>query len=177
MSGCGHNRTADVAAMTAGSYLSNTGLTPPAPVSSVTAICAPPLGWKPEDLKVTDRSTHQVWLSPSGKTAYGVVHFAIPFPVGLNLVHWEFLREMRKKEGEAIDLGEDYDSKLPGLRFVAEGGLYKLRANMIVRGSDGWVAYAGTLRSAPVDQDELRLAERARENTTPGMAGVTTSIE
>ena len=80
--------------------------------------------------------------------------------------------QMKKTEGEAIDLGEDYDDKLPGLRFVAEGGLYKLRGNLIVRGSYAWVPYAGTLRSAEIDADELRLAERARENTMPGVDGV-----
>ena len=173
--GCGHNATLEVKAMTAGS-LSDIGLTPPAPVSSIRAMCAPPLGWKLEPLKLTDRTAHQVWLSPSGNTAYGIIHITLPFPVGVNLVHWQFLREMRKKEGEAIDLGEDYDSKLPGLRFVAEGGLYKIRANMMLRGSEGWVAYAGTLRGKAVDPGELRLAEQARENTTPGM-GSETSVE
>src|SRR5689334_3332960 len=82
-------------------YYRAVGLTQPAPVSSVLAQCAPPRGWKPEPLKQSERHTHQVWLSPSGKTAYGVVHFDLPFPVGVSFIHWEFLREIKKRDGTA----------------------------------------------------------------------------
>jgi len=51
------------------------------------------------------------------------------------------------------------------VRFVAEGGLYRVRANLVTRGRRGWAVYAGTRRDADLDADELDLAERAREQT------------
>jgi hypothetical protein len=35
----------------------------------------------------------------------------------------------------------------------------------MVRGWEGWVVYAGSLRKEPLMEDELRLAERARDAT------------
>ena len=46
-----------------------------------------------QPLKQSDRHTHEVWLSPTGKTAYGVIHFKLPLPVGVNLVYWEFCED------------------------------------------------------------------------------------
>ena len=51
---------------------------------------------------------------------------------------------------------------------MAEGGQYKLRANLLRSGLRGWIVYAGTLRDQPVDAEELELAERAREQTRVG---------
>lgn len=146
-----------------------TGLSALQPVESVDARCTPPIGWRVEPLKSSARHRHQVWLSPTGKTAYGVIHFTLPFPLGSDLVLWAFLREMRKSEGEAVLLHKVRDPELPGIRFVAEGGLYRMRANLQVRGSQAWAVYAGTLRRETILPDELDLAERAREQTQIGL--------
>jgi hypothetical protein len=145
------------------------GLHSPTSVAAVLARCTPPLGWTAQPLKSSERHTHQVWLSSTGKTAYGVIHFKLPLPVGVNIVHWEFLREMKKREGEATELSQRGDPALPGLRFICEGGKYKMRVNLIVDGYDGWAIYAGTLRAFDVIPEELELAERARENTILGL--------
>ena len=43
-------------------------------VAPVRAICVPPAGWDARPLKVTSISEHQVWVGPSGTTAYGVLN-------------------------------------------------------------------------------------------------------
>jgi hypothetical protein len=170
LSGCAHRGAAPLRATTAPPQFYRTvGLTQPIPVESVLAQCVPPDRWRPEPLKESDRHTHQIWLSPTGKTAYGVIHFKLPLPVGPNFVHFEFLREMKKREGRAIELAQRGDPSLPGLRFVCEGELYKLRVNLICRGFEGWAIYAGTLRNEPERPEEVELAERARENTIIGL--------
>lgn len=132
------------------------------------AICLPPNGWAPDPLKRGDNHTHRAWLSPTGKTAYGVIHFKMPLPVGPDMALWGYLRAMKKAEGDATLLSKQSDPKLPGIRFVAEGGQYKTRDNLIVSGSEGWAIYAGTLRGQPEDPAELQLAEQARERTRVG---------
>lgn len=145
------------------------GLTDPFPVTSVRAECDPPIGWLPDPLKKDDRHTHQVWLSPSGRTAYGVIHFSIPLPVGVNLVFWNFMNEMRQSQGYANLIEKRYDATLPGMRFVADDPIYRVRFNLIVSGFQGWAVYAGTLRNQPLMPAELQLAERAREHTILGL--------
>jgi len=132
------------------------------------AICVPPLGWKPDPLKRSSTHVHEVWISPSGRTAYGVIHFELPLPVGHDLALWGFLNQMRASEGEANLLEKKWDANLGGLRFVAEGGQYIVRTNLFVHGFSGWAIYAGTLRAFPINQAELELAERAREDTVVG---------
>jgi hypothetical protein len=149
-----------------------TGLQSGAAVTSVQAVCRPPVGWLIEPLKHSRRHNHQVWLSPSGKTAYGVIHIDLPLPVGPDVALWGFLREMRKQEGDALLDSQQNDPHLPGIRFVAEGGRYKMRGNLTVHGWDGWIIYAGTLRGRVDDATELRLAETAREHTRPGVPAV-----
>jgi len=129
------------------------------------AMVDPPVGWKPEPPKVSPNHRHQVWLSPTGDTAYGVIYFSMPLPLGLDTALWGFLHEMQKTEGEANLLSKFYDNHLPGFRFEAEGGLYRIRCNLMVGGFHGWAVYAGTLRAHPVNQPELRQAEAAREQT------------
>lgn len=148
---------------------STLGLSNPQLVDSVQAMCTPPLGWKPDPLKHSARHDHQVWLSPSGHTAYGVIHFSIPLPVSADFVLPFFLAEMKKSEGEATLLSKEKDPTLPGVRFVAEGGLYKMRGNLIVHGWEGWAIYAGTLRKEEVNPAELDLAQRARDHTRVGV--------
>ena len=145
------------------------GLDDPVAVSEVQAIVVPPAGWTPEPLKQSSRHTHQVWISPTGNTAYGVIRMRLPIPVGPDLVLWGFMNEMKRVEGEGKLLTKEDDDALPGLRFVAEGGRYRVRTNLITSGRTAWAIYAGTLRERPVDDDELYLAERARESTSPGL--------
>ena len=145
------------------------GLTRPAPVQTVLAQCVPPLGWKPDPLKKDDRHTHQVWLSPSGNTAYGVIHFALPLPVGVNIVYWQFLREMKNTEGQATLIQRQDDPTLPGIRFTVDDPNYRTRFNLIVKGFQGWAVYAGTERNQPIAPAELQLAERARDHTVVGL--------
>jgi hypothetical protein len=144
------------------------GLTLPVFNADVVAVCDPPIGWKPDPLKVSASHIHEVWLSPTGATAYGVIFFHMPLPAGLNLALSGFISEMKTTEGEATLLSREDDPKLPGIRFVAEGGLYQIHANLIVDGWEGWAVYAGTFRSKPIVLSELDTAVRARENTHVG---------
>jgi len=145
------------------------GLSEPMVVETVMAVCSPPVGWIQQPLKHTDRHTHQIRISPTGDTAYGVIRFKLPWPAGPSLVLPFFMREMRRLEGEGTILSREDDPDLPGIRFVAEGGRYKLRVNMTARGFSCWAIYAGTLRSKPVNAEELALAEHARDCTSPGL--------
>jgi hypothetical protein len=143
------------------------GLLPPRAVPEVQAMCDPPRDWAPQPLERTGSHAQQVWLSPTGRTAYGVICFALPLPLGSNLALSGFLREMKRQEGQATLL-----SRSPGpdgLSFVAEGGKYRVRGTIVTRGRRGWVVYAGTLRHGPVALDELELAVQARDNTAPGL--------
>ena len=126
----------------------------------------PPAGWKPDPLKVTDKSRHRVWISPGGSTAYGVIYFDLPLPVGVDLAFSGFLSGMKKASGEAILIFKSEDAN--GIHFVADGGLYRIRCNMIVSGFHGWVVYTGSLRAKPVNPEELRIAERARDQSEVG---------
>jgi hypothetical protein len=133
------------------------------------AVVTPPVGWQPDPLKRTSRHAHQAWISPSGHTAYGVIRMNLPLPfLGADRVLKGFLDEMERTEGEAALLCRTTDRRLPGIRFVAEGGQYKLRANLVVRGFRAWAVYAGTRRDAQEVPGELDLAERARELTRIG---------
>ena len=147
-----------------------TGLEPHYPIEIIQAIVSPPTGWKQEAHKVTPRSEHDIWISPSGSTAYGVLFIRLPLPVGANLTLNEFLKGMREREhGVAKLLEKQDDPAIDGIRFVAEGGIHKLRAKLMTRGFRAWVIYAGTLVAKPERPDELELAERAREATIIGL--------
>jgi hypothetical protein len=145
--------------------------------ADVLALVTPPVGWVPEPIKASAKHTHQIWLSPSGNTAYGVIFFNLPWPVGHDLGLLGFINEMRRTEGKATVQEKKNDPNLPGLRFVAEGGLYTVRGNMFVQGRRGWVVYAGTKVQFPIDEKELEIAVQARESTRIGvrvMPGSTT---
>src|SRR5689334_21014815 len=146
------------------------GLTAPDYLDFIDATVAPPAGWQPDPVKSSDAHKHQVWLSPTGHTAYGVIHFSLPLPVGHDVALWGFLRQMRASEGDAQLLEKQWDPNLRRMQFVAEGGKYVIRTNLFVRGTTGWAVYAGTLKNQPVDPDELELAVQARENTRLGRA-------
>ncbi len=147
----------------------STGLPPPTVDPLLHAAVVPPVGWVPDPPKVSDRHRHQVWISPGKSTAYGVIAFQLPLPVGPSLALWGFVREMTKREGEANVTARQDDPKLPGIRFTVQGGRYTLRANLTTDGSRGWVVYAGTLRAKPIDAAELKLAEQARDATRVGL--------
>jgi hypothetical protein len=72
---------------------------------------------------------------------------------------------MKQTEGDATLISQEDDDKLPGIRFVAEGGRYRIRANLLVNGFEGWAIYAGTLRGRSTNDAELLLAQGAREQT------------
>jgi hypothetical protein len=144
------------------------GLTYPSYNKDVVAFCDPPEGWKPDPLKVDPNHVHQVWLSPTTDTAYGVIHFKLPLPVGADIALSGFLAQMKKTEGDATLLERHDDPNLPGVRFVARGGFYTIRGNLIVQGWEGWTVYAGTERGKPIDPIELDFAVRARDHTRVG---------
>ena len=145
------------------------GLPSPAVDGRLHAAVVPPIGWRPDPVKVSDQSRHQVWISPGKATAYGVIAFKLPLPVGPSLALWGVLKHMKDVEGEANVLERHDDPGLPGIRFVVEGGPYRVRGNVMTDGLRGWVVYAGTLRKRPVDEPELKLAEQAREATHVGV--------
>ena len=143
-------------------------LSAPTEIVELDAKVVPPLGWQREPFKTSDRHNHLVWVSPTGGAAYGVIHFTMPLPVGEDLALRGFLAEMKRSEGEAILLSKTRDGDR--MRFVAEGGKYRIRGILRTRGFGGWAVYAGTLRSASPAVDELALAVQARENTAFGLS-------
>lgn len=148
-------------------------LADPTGSSLLEAVVVPPAGWTPDPTKRSRNHAHQAWVSPSRRTAYGVIRFNLPLPfIGPDLVLPRFIEQMRETEGEATLLSQRNDSRLRGIRFVAEGGQYKIRANLITRGFRAWAVYAGTLRGQPEAYDELSTAEAAREQTRIGTTRV-----
>jgi hypothetical protein len=131
----------------------------------VLADVCPPAGWRLDPPKVTPQHVHKTWISPTGDTAYGVIRFQLPFPVPDEGALWGFMRSMRASEGEATLLEKKADPALPGIRFVAEGGLYKVRVNLTTSGATGWAVYAGSLRARKENPAELEQAIASREAT------------
>jgi len=148
----------------------------PIVLPSVQARCAPPVGWALQPREQSRTHIQELWLSPTGDTAYGIIHFSLPLPVGPNTVLWFFLREMRQHEGEARLVSKQRDPDLNGLRFVAEGGKYLVRTNLTTSGFHGWAVYAGTRRDRDIRQNELEMAELARENTETGVDANPSSV-
>jgi hypothetical protein len=77
----------------------------------VDAICFPPRGWKLDPAAAASDHVHRVWVSPSGLTAYGVIYFTLPLPVGADLALWGFLGEMKRNEGDSSLLGKQRDGQ------------------------------------------------------------------
>ena len=139
-------------------------LSPPTDVPELDARVVPPLGWTVDPtVENSNRHTQTVWVSPSGGTAYGVIHFTLPLPVGEEIALRGFLAEMKRHEGEAKLLSKNREGDR--VRFVAEGGKYRIRGILLTKAFQGWAVYAGTLRSRSPAVDELALAVQARENT------------
>ena len=153
----------------AASALSDNPLAQPVGMAELDAVVVPPAGWRADPLKRSRNHAHQAWISPSGNTAYGVIRMSLPLPfIGPDVILPRFLNQMRETEGEARLLSRRNDPALPGIRFIAEGGQYRLRANLITRGFRAWTVYAGTLRAKPEVPQELQVAEVAREETRIG---------
>ena len=162
--GCG-NTTPAVPTTQSIRLAATSGLQPPVTDEKLKAIVVPPIGWKPEPVKFSDKHRHQIWISPSGNTAYGVIYFSLPFPIGNNLAMDGFLRQMKNTEGTADLLSREEDDKLGGIRFVADGAFYEVHGNLTAAGFHAWVVYAATVRAKAVNVVELKTAERAREQT------------
>ncbi len=116
-------------------------------------------------MKASTKHHHQVWISPGGETAYGVIHFSLPIPVTADLALWGFLREMKRSEGSAELV---YKVPIKGenaLFFEAQGGIYRVRGRLRASGWEGWAAYAGTRTDKPISPPELETALRARDRT------------
>lgn len=130
------------------------------------ARCRPPREWQPKPLERLPRSVQRVWVSPTGRTAYGVIHIRLPLPLGPDLVLWRFLAEMREVEGEGRLLSRE--RRGGDVHFVAESTKYRLSARLHTAGRSAWVIYASVLRDQPVDQAEFPVAQAASESTVPG---------
>src|SRR5678809_921367 len=70
-------------------------------LATVKANAIPPQGWTRQPLRQSANHPHETFLSPTGDTAYGIIHFTLPLPMGPDIALWGFLREMRNTEGEA----------------------------------------------------------------------------
>src|SRR5438874_1583713 len=70
------------------------------------------------------RYVQRVWVSPSGRTSYGVIHFTMPLPLGQGVALAGFLGEMKGSEGDAHLISRQATDK--GLAFLAEGGRYRV---------------------------------------------------
>jgi hypothetical protein len=146
------------------------GLRPLYPLPQARALVDPPTGWRVDKFDVDSQHTHVTWVSPSGDTAYGVVMMNLPLPVGPDLVLWAFLNKMKAADHRGDLLSKENAPDLPGLRFVAESGLYRIRTNLIVHGWHAWAVYAGTLVARHENIDELLTAEKARDRTEVDIA-------
>lgn len=173
LSGCGHDMNSSTAAL-AGSPTTrpvSEGLQPRRAVTSVETLSPIPVGWKPDPLKHSEQHDHQVWLSPTRHTAYGVIEFhnwLMPLASDRKVLD-AVIDQMKRTQGDAKLVSVKEDPKLDGLRFVAAGRIYLVRGNLIKQGSRGWVVYAATRRSEPVIPSELTLAEQARDETVVGL--------
>lgn len=129
-----------------------------------------PMGWREDPRRIDTRHAHLVWISPTGDSAYGVILMHLPLPVGPDLVLWGFLNQLRKTDQEGTLVSKELAPDLPGLRFVADSRLYRLRVNLTVHGWQAWAVYAGSLRSRAENVAELDIACRARDHTKVDLA-------
>lgn len=134
-------------------------------VAQLRADCPAPAGWKASLLSTDNRHAHMLWLSPTGQTAYAIIHINLPFPVAPELVLWVTMREMKRIEGESTLISSNRDPTDQTLRFIAQGRDHVMDARLLVQGFEAWVIYAGTFRDKPVNPKELDQAEKSREMT------------
>jgi hypothetical protein len=144
----------------------------PQRIDELDATVDPPPGWILERSDDTARYVQRVWVSPTGRTSYGVIRFNLPLPLGKEIALEGFLAQMRESEGEARLIEKHRDRAQDRLIFAAEGGRYRLDGIIVTRGFHGWVVYSGVLRNSPLALDELESAVHARENTRLGLGDV-----
>lgn len=136
-------------------------------IDELDATCIPPPGWTIDPAAPSsDRARQRVWVSPTGKTSYGVIYFTLPIPVGNDIALLGFLSEMKRHEGQATLINKQREGDR--LRFEAEGGRYYVRGVIATAGFHGWAVYAGTLAGEQPVAAELASAIFARENTRLG---------
>ena len=141
------------------------GLSAPSHDDEVQATVVPPVGWKSDPLKSDNDHKHRVWISPTGDTAYGVIYFSLPLPLGSDFVLFGFMKTMKAQDPKATLVSKQTDDDLPGIRFVAEDSHYRIRTNLVKGSFEGWAIYAGSLQNRPINWAELRSAIKAREQT------------
>ncbi len=143
----------------------------------VEAFVIPPTDWVLDPPKINEERAHLTWLSPTRDTAYGVVYFDVPgivtfLPKG-EFLHGKaadrYIEAFSAEVGGATLESQTWDEDVEAMRLVAEGGPYKVRSMLRIRGTSGWSVYAGTLRERTVNEEELAVAEKAREATRVGM--------
>jgi hypothetical protein len=165
VSGCARSKSPGIAIP----GLSRSATNQPEFIAELDATADPPLGWRVQRADQNNRYAQRVWVSPTGDTSYGVILFALPFPVGDDLALLGFLSEMKRSEGDARLITKQRNPQRNNrLEFIAEGGRYHVDGIIATRGRRGWAIYAGTLRGGRVALDELELAVQSRENTTLG---------
>ena len=138
-------------------------LAPPDYERDLRATVRPPAGWDRQPAEASLNSTNQLWLSPTGDTAFGVISFWLPLPVGTDAVVPVYLNEMARRDGRADVVSREADESLRAVRLVADSDTFRTRTTLIVRGLRGWAVYAGTLQARPIDPAHLAAAEAARE--------------
>lgn len=143
-------------------------LLPPEYVPDLRATVRPPAGWAKQPAEASLNSTTQLWLSPGGETAFGVIAFWLPLPVGTDAVVPVYLGEMRRRDGRADVVSRTDDDALGAVRVVADSDTFRTRTTILVRGLRGWAVWAGTLQSRPVNEATLAAAEAARESVRLG---------
>src|SRR6185503_18142204 len=94
------------------------GISPPEYLDLIKARVTAPIGWVSRKIDDAGDASQIVWESPTGHTAYGVIHFTLPLPVGHDLALWGFLVNMKKHEGEANLVEKQWDPNLKCIRFV-----------------------------------------------------------
>ncbi|MGF1632601.1 MAG: hypothetical protein ACFCVE_02020 [Phycisphaerae bacterium] len=147
------------------------GLTQGNYVEELAALVYPPAGWESDGLREQSSVYSKHWVSPGGRTAFGVIHFELPVHAAIvphGIVIDRYVDKQRETEGAGTLIEKAWDDQLGGTRFVSQGQLYYTRNYLVTRGYDGWFVYAGTLVDQPVDEPALETAVAAREATRLG---------
>ena len=143
---------------------------------SVRSECRPPVGWSHKPAEAQSGSQHELWISPTGATAYGVIvvkHWLMALASNEKILA-EFLKNMKASDGKAELVEKTADPELGGIggiRFVAIGQKYTLHANLMSSGNRVWIVYAGTANAMPINPAEYEIAKTARQLTVIEPAG------
>jgi hypothetical protein len=142
---------------------------PAGPVADAAAelgvVPLPPEGWEADPLKRDDKSVRALWVSPTKATAYGVVSFDLPLPLGPGWTLPGFIAETQRVVGPTRLVSSSKDENSGGVQFAADLPLYKLEGVLWTRGFTGWVTYVSTEKSVPLQEAEYKAATTARDET------------